>query len=1312
MGRGRRTLRSFLKLNMNQTIKAWLAAGLVGYAPMNQAVAADWPMWRFDAGRTAATDEELPERPRLEWERQYTPREQVWDDPLNHDLMSYDRVFEPVVTGDRLIFGFNDSDKVLAVDLNTGAEAWRFHTGGPVRLAPACWKGKVYFTSDDGSLYCVSAKEGRLIWSFQGAPSARKALGNMRMVSAWPARGGVVAKEGRVYFAASIWPFMGTFVYALDAETGKVVWLNDGTGADFIKQPHSAPSFAGVAPQGALVVSGETLLVPGGRSVPAAFDLKTGALKYFHLNEGGKGNGGSFVAAGAKYYYVHTRERGVRVYDLNTGVAGTSTMNEPVITEERTFDAAISEKNGPVVRELGTGEKVYWEVAADGTGDLIKAGGKLYAAGKDSLCAISLPKEKGDKPGIVWTLPVKGSIQRLLAANGKLVAVTAEGGIQVYGTGKVIGKIAEMASVPPVVDEARSKEVREVLAGLDDRAGFGLVFGADDEELVNALLAESEMQITVVDPDAERVARLRQVYDERGVYGRRVTFHAGDPASFQAPPYVAPLIWVTEKMSPVVEDREQLRAAFASLRPYGGILKLEHKADAARSWERRLDLAALEGAEIEMSGERVTIKRAGALPGAADWTHQYGDIANTVKSNDRRVRAPLGVLWFGGSSNLDVLPRHGHGPPEQVVGGRLFIEGMNSISARDVYTGRVIWKHDFDDLGTFGIYYNETYADTPLSTEYNQKHIPGANGRGTNYVATADAVYVAVQGECHVLDSRTGNLIRKIALREKREDAAQWGFIGVYENLLIGGDDFAHFSLKLGGAKSRAESTIEDYSASDGLAVFDRHDGRLLWRVRARHSFLHNGIVAGNGRIYCLDKLTAHAEGILKRRGADMPKDYRIIALDARTGEQVWARETQVFGTWLGYAADHDLLLQAGAKASDRLATEVGEGMVAYSGSDGKVKWQDLKRGYTGPCILHNEILFTGANSYTSSGGAFNLLTGEPHLVENPLTGKKEPWRLNRTYGCNTIIASEHLLTYRSGAAGFYDLETMSGTGNLGGFKSGCTSNLVVANGVLNAPDYTRTCSCAYQNQTSLALIYMPDVEMWTYSQFGLDGKQGDRILRAGINFGAPGNRRSSDGTLWLEHPHAGIGNAPQMGVEGLAETAAYFYRHSAQVGAGGDGHAWVGASGLIGEGEIVITPSLRRPLLVKPVKKSSDDDDDKTSGKSKKGSEPPPEPRQEELLRVDFPPLPHTVRLHFSEPEGRAAGERVFDVALQGKTVLEGLDVAALTSGTLVREITGVQVGGELRIRLKAAPGSKAPPVLSGVEFIAAPAASADPSE
>src|SRR6185369_13059948 len=98
-------------------------------------------------------------------------------------------------------------------------------------------------------------------------------------------------------FAASIWPFMGIFIHALDARTGAVVWTNDGDGSLYMKQPHNSDSFAGVAPQGPLVAIGGKLLIPGGRSVPACYDRATGQLLRYQLAENGKRGGGSAVAA-------------------------------------------------------------------------------------------------------------------------------------------------------------------------------------------------------------------------------------------------------------------------------------------------------------------------------------------------------------------------------------------------------------------------------------------------------------------------------------------------------------------------------------------------------------------------------------------------------------------------------------------------------------------------------------------------------------------------------------------------------------------------------------------------------------------------------------------------------------------------------------------------------------------------------------------------------------------------------------------------------------------------------------------------------
>src|SRR5450631_2525369 len=106
-----------------------------------------------------------------------------------------------------------------------------------------------------------------------------------------------IIADGKVYFAASIWPFMGIFLHAVDAKTGTAIWTSDGDGSLYMKQPHNSDSFGSIAPQGPLVAIGDKLLVPGGRSVPAFFDRATGKLLRYQLNENAKRGGGSKVGA-------------------------------------------------------------------------------------------------------------------------------------------------------------------------------------------------------------------------------------------------------------------------------------------------------------------------------------------------------------------------------------------------------------------------------------------------------------------------------------------------------------------------------------------------------------------------------------------------------------------------------------------------------------------------------------------------------------------------------------------------------------------------------------------------------------------------------------------------------------------------------------------------------------------------------------------------------------------------------------------------------------------------------------------------------
>lgn len=1225
-------------------------------------------MWRYDAMRSAAASKNrLPESIQSIWSLDFGGRKQAWDDPLNHDLMTYDRILEPIVMGGRLFVGFNDQCKLMAFETSTGKEVWTCYTEAPVRLPPAGWNDRVFFTSDDGYLYCVDAETGNVHWKFTGAPSPQKVLGNRRLTSAWPARGGPVIRDDTVYFASSIWPFMGTFIHALNAETGEVRWVNDNTGAQYIKQPHSAPSFAGVAPQGALVATEDLLLVPGGRSVPAAFNRADGKFRYFEINAGGKGTGGSFLAADDNNFFVHTRRKGTRAFKLEDGVKEAFQPNEPVLAANQVFSAE-SNQDKPVVRCYDKDKKVVWEVEADGSGDLILSGDELIAAGGGSITRI-------DRSGkLIDTISVDAQVERLLSADNKLFAVTIEGQIICFADSRFSLRESSVeahnekavSSFQPSAELRMNGAKDEIKAFLDpgDAEGYALYFGNSNSELARGLYSKSPfVQLAIVDPNVESVATSRRILDDADLYGK-ITVHHSEPGEFKAPKYIANMIFVDHEL--VINNTDLISELYQSVRPFGGTMHLIGTPD-AYDFAKQIEQLELEQADVTLGDASIVIRRVGALPGAADWTHQYGNIANTVKSDDKRVKLPLGVLWFGGSSNMDVLPRHGHGPPEQVVGGRLFIQGMNSLSARDVYTGRVLWKREFKNLGTFDVYYDNTFTDEPLNPKYNQVHIPGANGRGTNYVVTEDRIYMLEGSVCHVIDPATGKTVEDLRLPTADDEEVQWGYLGVYEDVLIGGIGFAQYrkrhdltvdaDKKLRASKRGFGTKSFDRAASHSLVGMDRHSGKVLWQVDAKNSFWHNGIVAGGDQIYLLDRNPTKIEEALRRRGKSESENYRILAIDYRSGEKNWEVTEGIFGTWLGYSQKYDLLLQAGAAASDRLYGEPPKGMAVYRARDGSVKWKNEDRRYSGPCILHNDLIITNTNSYSHSAGAFYLLDGQPKLVPNPVTGEMQPWKLTRAYGCNSIIASENMLTFRSGAAGFYDLKSNSGTGNLGGFKSGCTSNLVAAGGVLNAPDYTRTCSCSYQNQTSLALVHMPEADMWSVSSAATVEAVGKRIERVGLNFGAPGDRRDSDGLLWLEFP-ATAGPSPPLAIQ-FNEDATFFQNHTSTM-AKAD-LPWVRASGVKGVSEIQIGVLIQNP------------------------------DQKEEKNEVNEP-QPYRVRLMLGTVEPGASS--VVDIYAEDDLVAEGVKISDRGTTELFENVA---VDDDLNLRFDVKQGE---PVLQGIEL------------
>jgi len=76
--------------------------------------------------------------------------------------MTLDRAYHPVVSRGVLLFGSSSDDTVYALDARTGKVLWTYTTSGPIRFAPTVSGESVFVVSDDGCLYSLSLRAGKL----------------------------------------------------------------------------------------------------------------------------------------------------------------------------------------------------------------------------------------------------------------------------------------------------------------------------------------------------------------------------------------------------------------------------------------------------------------------------------------------------------------------------------------------------------------------------------------------------------------------------------------------------------------------------------------------------------------------------------------------------------------------------------------------------------------------------------------------------------------------------------------------------------------------------------------------------------------------------------------------------------------------------------------------------------------------------------------------------------------------------------------------------------------------------------------------
>ena len=260
------------------------------------------------------------------------------------------------------------------------------------------------------------------------------------------------------------------------------------------------------------------------------------------------------------------------------------------------------------------------------------------------------------------------------------------------------------------------------------------------------------------------------------------------------------------------------------------------------------------------------------------------------------------------------------------------------------------------------------------------------------------------------------------------------------------------------------------------------------------------------------------------------------------------------------------------------------------------------------------------------------------------------------------------MLLMRSGDTAYYDLIDDSGIRHFSGQRLGCWINAIPADGLALMPEASAGCICLHPIICSLALEPRPDHERWGIYSAGPTNPPAKRLA---VNLGAPGDRRASDGEMWFGYPRPGLpSDRKAMGFSFELKTeflkgGGYFRQNSETQPVAGADDSWVFSS--CGRG-------LRRCVLP--------------------------------LLGEGDGTAEYTVRLYFAELENEQAVSRVFDIKLQGQTVLGGFDLSKEAGGhhrAVVKEFPGVRVSRSLEIELvprnRESSSTSHMPVLCGVQ-------------
>lgn len=574
--------------------------------------------------------------------------------------------------------------------------------------------------------------------------------------------------------------------------------------------------------------------------------------------------------------------------------------------------------------------------------------------------------------------------------------------------------------------------------------GYALDYGCGDGRLALELARRSELNIVGVSADPATIDRARKMFHAAGLYGSRVSFVQ---APFDRLPHTKDcfnLIVSSDILTgtnPPGNAAEVLRV----LRPGGGVAIFGVPPGVRGSLENWAELdqwvrasVSTRAASIVSESGRMTLFTRQPLEGIGEWTHAYGDPAQTASSHDTRVRGNgLKVQWFGEPGARGMLDRQPRNQPPLTANGFLYVQGNNRIYAQDAYNGKMLWTLEIPKL--------------------RRVNIPRDCG---NFCADENSLYVAVRDKLWRLDGYTG------ALRQTYSAQAgtnyDWGYVASVDDRVYGSSvkQASTYTLYDGPAYWYDSTGIADTAkvCSDNLFCLAKTNGAPLW-VYTNGVIINSTITIGDGSVYFLDSRNAAIKNQASGRisNSALWTTNHLVALDAATGEPRWQKPVTVPASmfpivvYLSYAEGRLLLCDSAGQFN----------IFCYSATNGTQLWTKThawSRDNHGAHMYHPIIM---SNLVIIEPYGYNLQNGSVIKSGLPVRG-----------GCSTMSAAANTVhyinwDYAKGSMFLWDLDTNQRR-QMSGSRASCWLSLISGQGLVLSPTASGGCTCRFPLQTSI----------------------------------------------------------------------------------------------------------------------------------------------------------------------------------------------------------------------------------------------------